>query len=194
MSEPLSKKQMEVLALVAIGRTNEEIARVLGNTPATIKNHVIQIIRRLDAFNRMNAVWKAMALGIIPPPKVPDEPARVVRNIEAKEIVPEPGDAPVVHRWRDVEVCTQLKTVRVGGGQAQHVRKYTALMVKHFLEHPNRVYSREQLIDACWGTNVFIEERCVDLYVRFARIALGMYGQRLMSERGLGYKFTTEGL
>jgi two-component system phosphate regulon response regulator PhoB len=62
----------------------------------------------------------------------------------------------------------------------------------HFLmTHPERVYSRAQLLDQVWGDQVFVEERTVDVHVRRLRQALAPAGHdRLIeTERGTGYRF-----
>jgi DNA-binding CsgD family transcriptional regulator len=61
----VSRREREVLALMARGFTNKEIARVLVVTDATIKCHVGQILAKLDARNRTHAVaiWRTMPEG-----------------------------------------------------------------------------------------------------------------------------------
>ncbi|HEU4924368.1 MAG TPA: winged helix-turn-helix domain-containing protein, partial [Burkholderiales bacterium] len=64
----------------------------------------------------------------------------------------------------------------------------------HFLmTHPERVYSRAQLLDHVWGDHVFIEERTVDVHIRRLRKALEPSGHdRLIDTvRGSGYGFRT---
>jgi LuxR family transcriptional regulator, maltose regulon positive regulatory protein len=64
--EPLSGRELEVLHLLALGRTNEEIARQLVVARGTIKAHAASIYRKLDAANRTEAVARARQLGILP--------------------------------------------------------------------------------------------------------------------------------
>ena len=45
-------------------------------------------------------------------------------------------------------------------------------LLRHFMEHPGRVFSREQLLDAVWGKDVYVEARTVDVHIRRLRIAL----------------------
>jgi len=60
-----------------------------------------------------------------------------------------------------------------------------------FITHPERVYSRAQLLDEVWGDHVFVEERTVDVHIRRLRQALEPTGHdRLIDTvRGTGYRF-----
>ena len=64
--EPLSQRELEVLHLVALGRTNQEIARQLIVAPGTVKAHTASIYRKLDVATRTEAVARARQLGILP--------------------------------------------------------------------------------------------------------------------------------
>ena len=63
--ESLSQREMEVLNLIAVGRTNQEIARQLIVSPGTVKAHTANIYRKLDVANRTEAVARARQLGIL---------------------------------------------------------------------------------------------------------------------------------
>ena len=62
-----------------------------------------------------------------------------------------------------------------------------------FMTHPERVYSREQLIDRVWGTSVWVEERTIDVHIRRLRKSLESSGHDLLIQtvRGAGYRFST---
>jgi len=64
--EPLSQRELEVLHLIALGSTNQEIARQLIVAPGTVKAHTASIYRKLDVANRTEAVARARQLGILP--------------------------------------------------------------------------------------------------------------------------------
>lgn len=63
--EPLSEREIEVLRLVARGQGNKEIADALGISASTVKNHLNNIMLKLDAGDRTHAVTIALQRGII---------------------------------------------------------------------------------------------------------------------------------
>jgi two-component system phosphate regulon response regulator PhoB len=67
-------------------------------------------------------------------------------------------------------------------------------LLRFLMAHPNRVYSRKQLLDEVWGDHVFIEERTVDVHVRRLRQALAPSGHDALIEtvRGSGYALRDE--
>jgi two-component system phosphate regulon response regulator PhoB len=70
----------------------------------------------------------------------------------------------------------------------------TEYRLLHFLmTHPDRVFSRAQLLDQVWGANVYVEERTVDVHVRRLRKALATEAsdQYIQTVRGAGYRFST---
>lgn len=67
-------------------------------------------------------------------------------------------------------------------------------MLKFFMTHQDRVYSRSQLLDHVWGGGVYVEERTVDVHVLRLRKALAPHGfdKYLQTVRGAGYRFSPE--
>ena len=65
-------------------------------------------------------------------------------------------------------------------------------LLKFFMSHPDRAYSREQLLDAVWGGNVYIDDRTVDVHIRRLRKALAEFSfdSFIQTVRGTGYRFT----
>ncbi|CZF85380.1 transcriptional regulator PhoB [Grimontia sp. AD028] len=66
-------------------------------------------------------------------------------------------------------------------------------MLHFFMTHQERVYSREQLLNNVWGTNVYVEDRTVDVHIRRLRKALEEDGhdKLVQTVRGAGYRFST---
>lgn len=64
-------------------------------------------------------------------------------------------------------------------------------LLHFFMTHPERVYSREQLLNNVWGTNVYVEDRTVDVHIRRLRKALMEQDFLVQTVRGAGYRFST---
>ncbi|MNK66770.1 Phosphate regulon transcriptional regulatory protein PhoB [compost metagenome] len=66
-------------------------------------------------------------------------------------------------------------------------------LLHFFMTHPERVYSREQLLNNVWGTNVYVEDRTVDVHIRRLRKTIEETGhdRLIQTVRGAGYRFST---
>jgi two-component system phosphate regulon response regulator PhoB len=62
-------------------------------------------------------------------------------------------------------------------------------LLRHLMEHPGRVFSREQLLNAVWGSEVYVEPRTVDVHVRRLRLAINGDGEAdlIRTVRSAGY-------
>lgn len=87
---------------------------------------------------------------------------------------------PVSHR-----VMTDEKLLEMGPTEFK--------LLRFFMSHPERVYSREQLLNQVWGTNVYVEDRTVDVHILRLRKALEPHGHDRMIQtvHGTGYRFST---
>ena len=84
---------------------------------------------------------------------------------------------------------------RVSGNESDIALGPTEFRLLHFfMTHPERVYTRNQLLDQVWGEHVFLEERTVDVHIRRLRKALEATQHDVMVEtvRGSGYRFTAK--
>lgn len=67
-------------------------------------------------------------------------------------------------------------------------------LLQFFMSHPERAYTRGQLLDQVWGANVYVEERTVDVHIRRLRQALQddgkNYSDLIQTVRGTGYRFS----
>jgi two-component system phosphate regulon response regulator PhoB len=79
-------------------------------------------------------------------------------------------------------------------GQEIHVGPTDFRLLEFFMAHPGRVFSRGQLLDRVWGTNVYLEERTVDVHIRRLRKALEKANASayLQTARGHGYRFIAD--
>ncbi len=72
-------------------------------------------------------------------------------------------------------------------------------LLQFLMSHPERAYSRAQLLDHVWGANVYIDERTVDVHIRRLRKALEParsdtpdFGAFIQTVRGIGYRFSSQ--
>ncbi len=88
---------------------------------------------------------------------------------------------PATHR-----VMAQKRAVDLGPTEFR--------LLHFFMTHTERVYSRAQLLDQVWGTNIYVEERTVDVHIRRLRKALepGGHDSLLQTVRGSGYRFSAD--
>ena len=86
---------------------------------------------------------------------------------------------PVSHR-----VTGHGKTIRIGPTEFR--------MLDFFMRHPERVFTRNQLLDRVWGQSVYVEERTVDVHIRRLRKALAGHGfdRFVQTVHGTGYRFS----
>ncbi|KZX53513.1 DNA-binding response regulator [Halioglobus sp. HI00S01] len=71
-------------------------------------------------------------------------------------------------------------------------------LLQFFMSHPERAYTRGQLLDQVWGANVYVEERTVDVHIRRLRKALqgadADHSNLIQTVRGTGYRFSSRGI
>ncbi len=80
------------------------------------------------------------------------------------------------------------------GGETVTIGPTEFKLLQFFMSHPDRAYSRAQLLDLVWGANVYLEERTVDVHIRRLRLALKTssldYRDAVQTVRGMGYMFS----
>ncbi|HEY8949741.1 MAG TPA: phosphate regulon transcriptional regulator PhoB [Rhizomicrobium sp.] len=99
-----------------------------------------------------------------------------------------PGLAEDILRVGDIEMDRAAHRVRRGGKDI-HLGPTEFKLLDHLIQHPGRVFSREQLLDAVWGSDVYVEARTVDVHVGRLRKALNVEGVRdpIRTVRSAGY-------
>ncbi len=92
-------------------------------------------------------------------------------------------------------VVMDLDSHRVSrDGRKVHLGPTEFRLLRHLLEHPRRVFGREQLLDAVWGRDIHVEPRTVDVHIRRLRRALNGEGERdlIRTVRAAGYALDVE--
>jgi two-component system phosphate regulon response regulator PhoB len=88
------------------------------------------------------------------------------------------------------DVTMDLAAHRVRRGDRDiHLGPTEFRLLRHFMQHPGRVFSREQLLDVVWGHDVYVEPRTVDVHIRRLRKALndGDEADLIRTVRSAGY-------
>ena len=125
----------------------------------------------------------------------PFSPVELVSRIKAvmRRRVPQLTDDVVESNGINIDPGSNRITA---GGRPIELGSIEFRMLHFFVTHPNRVYSRSQLLNEIWGDHVFIEERTVDVHIRGLRRALSpsKHDKLLETIRGTGYCFRRDGL
>jgi two-component system phosphate regulon response regulator PhoB len=123
----------------------------------------------------------------------PFSPRELVARADAVLRRVRPGLAGEQLAYADVEMDVATHRVRRSGQQVP-LGPTEFRLLKHFLEHPGRVFSRERLLDAVWSHDPEIDARTVDVHVRRQRQALNAEGQMdlIRTVRSAGYSLDVE--
>ena len=121
----------------------------------------------------------------------PFSPRELVARIQAVLRRAGPGDSESVTAGI-LEIDTAGHRVNANGHEIR-LGPTEYRLLKFLMTHPDRVYSRAQLLDRVWGANVYVEERTVDVHVRRLRKALVAEAadNYIQTVRGSGYRFST---
>ena len=104
-----------------------------------------------------------------------------------------PGLAEDRVRCGDIVIDRVAHRVRRAGHEV-HLGPTEFRLLDHFMQHPGRVFSREQLLDAVWGSDVYVEARTVDVHIGRLRKALNASegGDPIRTVRSAGYALDLE--
>jgi len=166
-----------------------DLARRLRRDDLTRSIPIIMITARVEEADKL----RGFDVGVDDYVTKPFSPRELIARITAvlRRVTPEVIEQdievnglnldPVTHRVRANETDVELGPTEFR-------------LLQFFMTHPERVYSREQLLDRVWGQNVYIEERTVDVHIRRLRKELSMYGydKMIQTVRGSGYRFSKQ--
>jgi two-component system phosphate regulon response regulator PhoB len=127
----------------------------------------------------------------------PFAPREVVARIKALLRRTPVGAVEGELRVGDLVLDTSSKRISIAG-QALHMGPTEFKLLEFFMTHPERAYTRSQLLDLVWGANVYVEERTVDVHIRRLRKTLqsgaGDCSSLIQTVRGTGYRYSTREL
>ena len=167
-----------------------EVCRRLRQGPKTRNIPIIMLTARGEETDRIRGLDTGADDYVVKPFSMSELTARVravLRRIR-------PGLTEDVARYGDIVIDRVAHRVRRAGLEI-HLGPTEFRLLDHFMQHPGRVFSREQLLDAVWGSDVYVEARTVDVHVGRLRKALNIEGtvNPIRTVRSAGYSLDLGG-
>jgi len=118
----------------------------------------------------------------------PFSPAELIARINAVLRRSKPELSSEMLTFEDLAMDLAAHRVR-RAGQDIHLGPTEFRLLRHLMQHPGRVFTREQLLDSVWGRDVYVEPRTVDVHIRRLRKALNQGGEDdlIRTVRSAGY-------
>lgn len=164
-----------------------EFARELRASDATSELPIIMVTARTEEDDRV----RGLDLGCDDYVTKPFSNSELIARIRAVLRRALPGGEEERIEWEGLVLDGMSQRVSASG-KPVHLGPTEYRLLHFFASHPERVYTRAQLLDRVWGRNVFVEERTVDVHIRRLRKALSPHGfdQFVQTVRGTGYRFS----
>jgi two-component system phosphate regulon response regulator PhoB len=172
------------------GVSGIEVCRRLRRLPATANVPIIMLTARGEEADRV----RGLETGADDYVTKPFSPRELVARVGAVLRRVRPALAGEQLNYADIEMDIVSHKVRRGGDTVQ-LGPTEFRLLKHFLEHPGRVFSRERLLDSVWGHDSYIEPRTVDVHIRRLRKAINAGGRSdiIRTVRSAGYALDSDG-
>ena len=173
-----------VLDWMLPGLSGIELCRRLRTRPESKALPIIMLTARGEESERIRGLATGADDYIVKPFSVPELIARVRALL--RRASPERVANVLAHG--DIELDREKKRVSRGGREID-LGPTEYRLLEFLMERPGRVFSREQLLDGVWGSEVYIDERTVDVHVGRLRKALnrGHADDPIRTVRGAGY-------
>ncbi len=180
---------LAILDWMVPGLSGIEICRQLRRLPATAGIPIVMLTARADEQDRI----RGLETGADDYITKPFSPRELVARIKAIMRRVRPALTGGSLSYANIEMDTSSHKV-LRDGLVLHLGPTEFRLLRHFLEHPGRVFSREQLLDAVWGHDVYVELRTVDVHIRRLRKAINLDGgpDLIRTVRSAGYSLDSE--
>ncbi|HEX5139202.1 MAG TPA: response regulator [Planctomycetota bacterium] len=179
------RPDLVLLDLMLPGLDGIEVCRRLRASEDTARIPIIMITAKAEETDAVIGLGVGADDYVRKPFGLKELAARVRSLLRRTNEPPEPGQ-PIRHG--ELEVDPSRHEVRLHGKPIPVTATEFRLLV-HLARNPGRVYSRAQLLDKAVGTDVIVIERNIDVHISALRRKLEDYGDRLVTIRGVGYKF-----
>lgn len=166
-----------------------EIARRLKKDELTSKLPIIMLTARTEENDKI----RGLEVGADDYVTKPFSPRELIARIQAVLRRFEPQSTEDVLSVGNLELDPSSHRVQYNGMELK-LGPTEYRLLHFFMSHPERVFSRAQLLDRVWGQNVYIEERTVDVHIRRLRKELSAHGcdKMIQTVRGAGYRFSSQ--
>jgi two-component system phosphate regulon response regulator PhoB len=171
------------------GLSGIEVCRRLRRIPDTANVPIIMLTARGEEEDRV----RGLETGADDYVTKPFSPRELIARVQAVLRRVRPALAGEQLIYSDIEMDTVSHKVRRAGVSVP-LGPTEFRLLKHFLEHPGRVFSRERLLDSVWGRDSDIEPRTVDVHIRRLRKAInvGECADVIRTVRSAGYALDVE--
>ncbi|WP_114954512.1 phosphate regulon transcriptional regulator PhoB [Sphingosinicella terrae] len=172
------------------GVSGIEVCRRLRRNPDTAQVPIIMLTARGEEADRI----RGLETGADDYVTKPFSPRELVARVGAQLRRSRPALAGEQLRYADLEMDLVAHRVK-RSGETLSLGPTEFRLLRHFLERPGRVFSRERLLDAVWGHDSDIELRTVDVHIRRLRKAINVGGRPdiIRTVRSAGYALDSEG-
>jgi two-component system phosphate regulon response regulator PhoB len=169
------------------GVSGVELSRELKAAPLTRDIPIIMVTARAEEEDRVRGLNLGCDDYVTKPFSFPELIARIKAVL--RRTLPGGEDEKLEVAGLEVDGASQRVTAR---GEPVRLGPTEYRLLHFFVSHPERVYTREQVLDRVWGRNVYVEERTVDVHIRRLRKALAPFGcdGMIQTVRGTGYRFS----
>ena len=166
-----------------------EVCRRLRRMPETANIPIIMLTARGEEVDRVRGLETGADDFVVKP----FSPVELVARVKAVLRRVRPALAGVTLSFHDVELDIATHKVR-RAGRPVSLGPTEFKLLRHFLEHPGHVFSRERLLDAVWGRDSDVEARTVDVHIRRLRKAINTDGTQdlIRTVRSAGYSLDHE--
>ena len=174
---------MVLLDIMLPGMDGIEILKALRGNPTTARIPVIIASARGTEYDKV----VGLDLGADDYLAKPFGMMEMVSRIRAVLRRVAPAVAPGLLQMGNLRMDSASHTVYAGDTRVELTLKEFELL-KLFLEHPGRVFTRDQLLERIWSTDYVGETRTVDVHIGTLRTKLGQCGEYIRTVRGVGYR------
>ncbi|MDB5315797.1 MAG: phosphate regulon transcriptional regulatory protein PhoB [Rhodospirillales bacterium] len=167
-----------------------EVCRQLRRRPNTRDLPIIMVTARTEDQDAVRALDIGADDYIAKPFAMESLLARIRALLRRSGGMPEKGTL----RYNDLAMDQDAHRV-VRNGRSLHLGPTEYRLLEFFLQHPGRVFTREQVLDAVWGRDIHVEPRTVDVHIRRLRKAINAPGEAdlIRTVRTAGYALDVEG-